>query len=117
MVDDAALDLYAEALHQKRCDRAAESGDRPSFVVEPWADRPEHLKEIDRSMASVVAAMAMHDAAFQSEADAMELARFRAHLPVVLDALRVAVASGGYEYERKRFVAALGALGGGKGQP
>ena len=33
---------------------------------------------------------------------------------VILDALRIAVASGGYEYERNRYKAALEALGGGE---
>jgi hypothetical protein len=38
----------------------------------------------------------------------------KACLPAVLDALRIAVASGGYEYERERYAGALVALGGGE---
>src|SRR5262249_38887134 len=61
MLDDATLQRYAEALHAKRCAVGAEAGFRPTFVVEPWGERPEFLKQLDREMAAVVAGMAAAD--------------------------------------------------------
>jgi alkylhydroperoxidase/carboxymuconolactone decarboxylase family protein YurZ len=111
-MDDAALDRYAEALHRKRVDRAAEAGDRPSFIPDPWEDRPEHLKEIDRSMASVVAAMAVHDAGLENIRMRAQLFAFTTHRPAIFNALRAAVAGSGTEAVRKHYRAALEALGG-----
>lgn len=60
-MDDAALDRYAEALHEERSRLAAGAGDRPGFTVETWEDRPEKLKARDRAMVAVVAEMAAAD--------------------------------------------------------
>lgn len=104
------LERYArEGVHGARLAINLERA-RPSGVL-PWEDRTDEQREQDRRAASAVAAMAVHDAALQSHEDGMELARFRAHLPVILDALRIAEASGGYEYERKRYRHVLEALG------
>jgi hypothetical protein len=114
--DEAALERYAEAAWKHRCDRMAEAKERPPIVT-PWAERAGFLREIDRSTCSLVAAMAVHDAGLKSEADAMELARFRAHLPAILDALHGAVADSGYAAQAKPFKAALEALSGKEERP
>jgi hypothetical protein len=107
--DPDALDRYAEAAWKHRCDRMAEARERP-MGYGTWAERTPFLREIDRSVCSLVAAMAVHDAGLQSHADAMELARFRSHLPAILDALHGAIADAGYAAQAKPFKAALEAL-------
>ena len=115
MPDEAAIERYAEAAWKLRCDRMAEARERPP-ATGTWAERAPFLQEIDRSVVSLVAAMAVHDAALASEADAMELARYRAHLPAILDALRIARAYQPTPLLEKPFKAALEALGGGGGR-
>lgn len=58
------------------------------FGVEPWEDRSSEQREIDMRGASAVAAQAVHDAGLRSEAEAMELARYRTHRNAACAALR-----------------------------
>lgn len=110
-MDDATLDRYAEAAWKLRCDRAAEARERPP-ATEPWSERAPFLKEIDRSVVSLVAAMAVHDAGLENTRRDAQLFALGAHRAAIFDALKIAIAAGGYEYERKRYRTALEALGG-----
>jgi hypothetical protein len=64
MPDEAALDRWAQAAWKLRCDRMAEAKERPP-AVETWEERAPFLQEIDRSVVSLIAAMAVHDAGVQ----------------------------------------------------
>jgi hypothetical protein len=85
--------------------------ERPAGIT-PWAERAPFLREIDKSVCSLVAAMAVHDAALDDAVKGMELARYRFHLPAILDALRVAAADCEYGARAKRYKTALDALSG-----
>jgi hypothetical protein len=84
-----------------------------------------HLGCLERAEALVAYAMGRRElreeaaeAEARAEAAEVKLAEVEGHLPAVLDALRIAVASGGYECERERYRAALVALGGSEeGEP
>lgn len=78
----------------------------------PWDALDPEVREVYRRLAASVAA------AVQARAEAAEakLAAIEPHLPVALDALKTAIASGGYEYERKRYKAALEALESSEGE-
>jgi hypothetical protein len=94
----------------------AELPERQRRGIGPWEERDPMQQEIDMRGASAVAARAVHDAGLENTRRAAQLFALAVHLPAILDALRIAVASGGYEYDRKRYEAALVALGGGEGQ-
>ena len=92
-------------------DRAAAEG-RQRFILEPWEGRTEHQRELDMRIGSAVATRAVHDAGLENTRRDAQLFALGAHRAAIFDALKIAVASGGYEYERKRYRAALEALGG-----
>lgn len=111
--DPEAIERYArDGIHAARLSSNAEKA-RP-FVISSWELRSPDQQEQDRRAASAVAAMAVHDAGLKSHEDAIELARFRAHLPVILDALSASAASAEYESLARPYKAALEALGAGK---
>ena len=84
------------------------------FHVEGWDKRTAEQKEIDMRGASAVAAQAVHDAGLRNDRMEAQLFALGAHRAAIFDALKVAVAAGGYESVRKRYRAALVALGGGE---
>lgn len=110
-MDDATLDRYAEAAWKLRCDRAAEARERPP-ATEPWSERAPFLKEIDRSVVSLVAAMAVHDAGLENTRRDAQLFALSVHFPAFRDALTRAVADAAYDAQARPFRAALEALGG-----
>ena len=59
-MDEAALERYAEAAWNLRCERSAQAKERPSGIS-TWEDRAPFLREIDKAVASLVADMAAHD--------------------------------------------------------
>ena len=79
-MDEAALDRYAEAAWILRCERSAEAKERPPVTV-PWKDRAPFLREIDKSVVSLVAAMAVADAKLVNERRDAQLFAFGAHRP------------------------------------
>lgn len=86
------------------------------FGVEEWDLRTAEQKEIDMRGASAVAARAVADAEVEGDRMRAQLFALSAHLPAILDALRLAAADTGYGSRAKRFTAALEALGGGETQ-
>ena len=114
-MDEAALDRYAEAAWVLRCERSAEAKERPPVTV-PWKDRAPFLREIDKSVVSLVAAMAVKDAGLENTRRDAQLFALASVMPAVLDALRAAAADAKYEAQAQRFTAALEVLGGGEGQ-
>jgi hypothetical protein len=115
-MDEARLDEIAEAAWKHRCQRMAEAKERPPIPV-TWADRAPFLKEIDRSVCSLVAAMAVADAGLQCEADTMELARYRAHRAVIIRGLVAGEHAQDTTAGMKPFRDALEALGPLRGAP
>lgn len=83
------------------------------FGVGPWEDRTPEQQEIDMRGASAVAA----DAGLRHDRMEAQLFALGAHRAAIFDALRIAITASGYEYERKRYRAALKALGGEEGEP
>jgi len=87
--------------------------DHPSWT-KPWDEIPERDREVDMRIGSAVAAQAVHDAKLRNDRMEAQLFALGAHRAAIFDALKVAVAAGGYESVRKRYRAALVALGGGE---
>jgi hypothetical protein len=87
----------------------AEAKERPPETG-TWDERAPFLREIDRSVCSLVAAMAVHDA----DAEALELRKrlvlVGAHLPAILDALTARIADERRESQKARFRDAKAAL-------
>lgn len=86
------------------------------FGVEDWDQRTPEQQEIDMRGASAVAAAAVRDAGLRHDRMEAQLFALGAHRGTVFDALRIAITASGYEYERKRYRAALKALGGEEGE-
>jgi hypothetical protein len=59
-MDEAAVERYAQAIHGVREDWCA-GQERAKFISYPWAERPEHMRALDRRMASAVADLATAD--------------------------------------------------------
>ena len=78
--------------------------------VEPWEKREAGQQEMDMRIGAAVAVQAVADAKLAGERDRMRLAVLAAHLPAILDALRVAMADTSYGSRAKRFRVALEAL-------
>lgn len=97
-------------VHEQRLAFNAEL-ERP-FILSSWEERSARQCELDMRIGSAAGAQAVADAGLVNQQRDVQLLAFQCHLPAVLDALRIAVASGGYNYERKRYGAALEALGG-----
>ena len=110
-MDEAALDRIAEAAWDLRCQRMAEAEDGPKFIPGTWAARPEHLKETDRSVVSLVAAEAVADAKVRNERLEVQVFALAAHLPAIRRALTLAATEAEYEAEAKQYRAAIQALG------
>ena len=110
-MDEATLDRIAEAAWDLRCQRMAEAEDGPKFIPGTWAARPEHLKETDRSVVSLVAAEAVADAGLANDRMKAQLFAFGAHLPAIRRALTMAATGAEYEADAKQYRAAIQALG------
>jgi hypothetical protein len=79
IVDEAAIDRYAQAIHATReawCDEQ----DPVKFISHGWDERPEHMKRLDRLFASAVAEMAVQDAYLHDTEIRAENALLRARL-------------------------------------
>ena len=110
-MDEAALERYARLFHEQG--RLTVNAERKKpFGVEDWEGRTPEQKEIDLRGASAIAAAAVADAKLENTRRDAQLFALGAHRAAIFDALKIAMASGGYEYERKRYRAALEALGG-----
>ena len=110
-MDDATLERYARLFHEQG--RLTVNAERAKpFYVRPWEERSEEQKEIDRRGVSAVAAAAVADAKLENTRRDAQLFALSAHRGAIFDALKVAIAATGYESVRKRFRAALEALGG-----
>ena len=82
------------------------------FHVEDWDQRTDEQREIDMRGASAVAAQAVHDAGQVNDRRDAQLFALSAHRAAIFDALKTAITASGYEAVRKRYRAALKALGG-----
>jgi len=103
------LDRYAQAAWRHRCERMAEQKERPPDYG-TWDGRARFLKEIDRSAASLVAAMAVHDAGLEATQMRVALGTVAAHLPVILQALEAAEDAAGHVTEKRPYRQAREAL-------
>lgn len=107
-------DALPRLVHEQRlaheADRAAAEG-RTRFNLGTWEERPEYQRELDRRIASAVAAQAVHDAGLRNERLEAQLFALAANLPAVRRALTIAISEATYEAEAKPFRAALQALG------
>lgn len=80
--------------------------------LKSWAELDERDREVDDRIYSAVAAKAVHDAGLENTRRDAQLFALGAHRAAIFDALKIAITASGYEYERKRYRAALEALGG-----
>lgn len=76
-------DALARIVHDQRlaheADQAAAEG-RKRFIMGSWDERAEVQRELDRRIASAVAARAVHDAGIDLAAKEMEVLKLRAQL-------------------------------------
>lgn len=107
MADD--LDALARLVNEQRQAKNAER-DRP-FAVADWPDRTEDQKDLDRRIASAVAARAVADAGLANERMRAQLFALAAHLPAIRRALTIAATTAEYEADAKQYRAAIQALG------
>lgn len=110
-------DVLARLVHEQRlaheADQAAKEG-RARFHLGFWEDRTDAQRELDRRIASAVAARAVRDAGLRDDRRDAQLFALQAHLPAVLDALAYAAANLDAGGRAGRYKAALEALGGGE---
>ena len=78
----------------------------------PWNDLSDEQREPFMRIGSAVAAQAVHDAGLRNDRMETQLSALGAHRGAVFDALKIAITASGYEHQRKRYRAALKALGG-----
>ena len=113
MTDDR--EALGRRVHDTRlaceADRAATEG-RQRFNLGAWEDRDDWQRELDMRIGSAVAAAAVADAGLENTRRDAQLFALGAHRAAIFDALKIAVASAGYESVKKPFRAALEALGG-----
>jgi hypothetical protein len=107
------LDALAELVHEQRRAKNAER-DRPFGLVE-WEDRTEDQKDLDRRIASAVAARAVADAKLDADRMRAQLLVLAAHFPAFRRALEAAIELADARHARE-YRAALEALGGGETQ-
>jgi hypothetical protein len=111
MLDEDTIDRYAEeCVHAQRLALNAEL-EHPRGVL-PWEGRAPLQKELDRRIASAVAARAVADAGLENDRARMLLAALGAHRGAIFDALADKIAGARYEADKKRWRDALRALGG-----
>jgi hypothetical protein len=115
MADDR--EPYGRIVRETWVAWAKEQPDPKGSWLTGWDELDAGQREVDKRIGSAVATQAVYDAELENTRRAAQLFALGVHLPAILDALRIAVASGGYEYERKRYRAALEALGGGEEAP
>lgn len=87
MIDEAAIDRYAQLIHERGRLTVNAERDRP-FVIPAWGDRTEEQQELDRRAASAVAAAAVHDAGLDLAAKEMRIRQLEAEAGRLRDALR-----------------------------
>jgi len=100
---------YGRIVHEQRLAYRAERERRTPLL---WEKRDPRLRELDMRIASAVAARAVHDARLDADRMRVRLFALGAHMPAILDALRLAAADTEFGARAKRFGAALAALGG-----
>ena len=78
----------------------------------PWNDLSDEQREPFMRIGAAVAARAVADAKLENTRRDAQLLAFGAYRGAIFDALKIAIATVGYESVRKRFRVALKALGG-----
>ncbi len=106
MADDR--EPYGRIVHETRCAWHFEQRITPT----PWDGLDSGEQERDMRIGSAVAARAVADAKLDTDRMRVRLFALGAHMPAILDALRMAAADAEYGARAKRFTAALVALGG-----
>ena len=109
MADDR--EPYGRIVHGQRIAYRAE---RERRIPSPWEKRDPRLRELDMRIGSAVAKRAVTDAKLDADRMRVRLFALGAHMPAILDALRLAAADAEYGVRAKRYTAALEALEGGK---
>ena len=109
MADDR--EPYGRIVHEQRLAYRAE---RERRIPSPWEKRDPRLRELDMRIGSAVASRAVADSKLGADRMRVRLFALGAHMPAILDALRLAAADAEYGVRAKRYTAALEALEGGK---
>jgi hypothetical protein len=111
MADDPR-EPYGRIFHEQGRFPVNAEREKP-FGVGKWEDRTDEQREIDMRGASAVAAQAVADAGLGNERMKAQLFALTAHRPAIFDALNIILRMPElYESQKKRYRAALKALGG-----
>ncbi len=112
MADDR--EPYGRIVRETWVGWAKEQDEPKASWLLSWEDLDDGQRKVDKRIGSAVAARADADAKLDADRMRVRLFALGAHMPAILDALRVAAADTEFGARAKRFGAALEALGGGE---